>query len=119
MAKCDLYFSTDQFPIQSFYYPWYHSLLARSSRNATSDWFITSLQLQRLQPFHWLISAFCGSNPTELKVQFSHLESKTLLDLLLENLFLYYSKLLCEAHVERSCGTGPGFLKADKRLTWG
>ena len=59
---------------------WFPLLLARGSRNATSDWFITSLPLQRLQLFHWLISAFCGSNPTELKVQLSHLESKTLLD---------------------------------------
>ena len=27
--------------------------LARSSRNAISDWFITLLPLQRLQPFHF------------------------------------------------------------------
>ena len=30
---------------------------ARSSRNATSDWFITLLPLQRLQPFHWSVFA--------------------------------------------------------------
>ena len=31
--------------------------VARSSRNAISDWFITLLPLQRLQPFHWSVFA--------------------------------------------------------------